>query len=87
VTAAVAGDAGGNADELAADGRAAGFRVGGPASVPAARVRLWQMAAQARGARRRGWTVRSLPGAHLHQTVDPAGVARLLLELPGLPRP
>ena len=37
--------------------------------------------AQAREAQRRGWAVRSLPGAHLHQTVDPAGVARVLLEL------
>jgi hypothetical protein len=43
--------------------------------------------AQARDAQQRGWTVRSLPGAHLHQTVDPGGVARLLLELAGLPRP
>jgi hypothetical protein len=38
---------------------------------------------QADEARRRGWTVRSLPGAHLHQIVDPAGVARILLEIAG----
>jgi len=43
--------------------------------------------AEARKARRRGWSVRSLPGAHLHQTVDPGGVARLLTELADLPRP
>ncbi|MGZ4633622.1 hypothetical protein [Oryzihumus sp.] len=32
-------------------------------------------------ARERGWRVAHLPGAHLHQIVDPAGTARLLLEL------
>ncbi|MFF7145512.1 alpha/beta hydrolase [Streptomyces nodosus] len=32
-------------------------------------------------ARTRGWPVAHLPGAHLHQTVDPAGTARHLLEL------
>jgi hypothetical protein len=37
--------------------------------------------AQAREARQRGWGVRSLPGAHLHQVVDPGGVARSLLGL------
>jgi hypothetical protein len=37
--------------------------------------------AEARQARERGWAVRRLPGAHLHQTVDPGGVARVLLEL------
>ncbi|WP_420035698.1 alpha/beta hydrolase [Streptomyces sp. cg28] len=29
----------------------------------------------------RGWTVARLPGEHLHQLVDPAGVARALTEL------
>ncbi|MEU6273049.1 alpha/beta hydrolase [Streptomyces populi] len=32
-------------------------------------------------ARERGWRVAHLPGAHLHQTVDPAGTARHLVEL------
>jgi hypothetical protein len=32
-------------------------------------------------ARERGWRVAHLPGAHLHQIVDPAGTARLLVEL------
>jgi hypothetical protein len=32
-------------------------------------------------ARERGWRVRHLPGAHLHQIVDPAGTARSLIEL------
>ncbi|MFJ9552435.1 alpha/beta hydrolase [Nocardiopsis sp. NPDC101807] len=32
-------------------------------------------------ARRRGWRVARLPGAHLHQLVDPAGTARHLVEL------
>ncbi|WP_199550879.1 alpha/beta hydrolase [Streptomyces sp. N35] len=32
-------------------------------------------------ARTRGWTVAHLPGAHLHQTVDPAGTARHLVAL------
>ncbi|MGC0345301.1 hypothetical protein [Streptomyces sp. SAI-218] len=32
-------------------------------------------------ARRRGWRVAHLPGAHLHQTVDPAGTVRHLVEL------
>ncbi|MCX4728580.1 alpha/beta hydrolase [Streptomyces sp. NBC_01020] len=32
-------------------------------------------------ARERGWRVAHLPGAHLHQTIDPAGTARLLAEL------
>jgi hypothetical protein len=36
---------------------------------------------QAAEARRRGWAVRSLPGEHLHQVVDPAATARTLLEL------
>ncbi|MGY6022004.1 alpha/beta hydrolase [Streptomyces spinosirectus] len=34
-------------------------------------------------ARERGWRVAHLPGAHLHQIVDPAGTARLLVELAG----
>ncbi len=34
-------------------------------------------------ARRRGWTVHSLPGEHLHQIVDPAGVAAALTGLAG----
>jgi len=34
-------------------------------------------------ARRRGWTVRSLPGEHLHQIVDPAGVAAALTGIAG----
>jgi hypothetical protein len=37
--------------------------------------------AQAREARRRGFHVRCLPGEHLHQVVDPGGVARALLGL------
>ncbi|MEU9588932.1 alpha/beta hydrolase [Streptomyces sp. NPDC048193] len=32
-------------------------------------------------ARERGWRVAHLPGAHLHQIVDPAGMARHLVEL------
>lgn len=32
-------------------------------------------------ARERGWRVAQLPGAHLHQIVDPAGTARHLVEL------
>lgn len=32
-------------------------------------------------ARERGWRVAHLPGAHLHQLVDPAGTARHLVEL------
>ncbi|MFI6575989.1 alpha/beta hydrolase [Nocardiopsis sp. NPDC050513] len=32
-------------------------------------------------ARARGWRVAHLPGAHLHQIIDPAGTARLLVEL------
>jgi hypothetical protein len=35
-------------------------------------------------ARRRGWAVRELPGEHLHQVVDPAGVAAALCDLAGL---
>ena len=37
--------------------------------------------AQAREARQRGFQVRSLPGDHLHQVVDPVGVACSLLGL------
>jgi pimeloyl-ACP methyl ester carboxylesterase len=37
-----------------------------------------EMAAEAHG---RGWIVRQLPGRHLHQLVDPDGVARLLLAI------
>ncbi len=37
--------------------------------------------AQAAEARRRGWPVRTVPGEHLHQVVDPAGVTSALLEL------
>ena len=36
---------------------------------------------QAQRARQRGWPVRSVPGEHLHQVVDPHGVARALLDL------
>ncbi len=36
---------------------------------------------QAAEARRRGWPVRSVPGEHLHQIVDPGGVTSALLEL------
>ena len=43
--------------------------------------------AQARQARQRGWAVRSLPGADLHQIVDPDGVARSLLDLAGPAQP
>jgi hypothetical protein len=32
-------------------------------------------------ARRRGWIVEQLSGAHLHQLVDPDGVARLLVAM------
>jgi len=32
---------------------------------------------------RRGWNVRALPGEHLHQIVDPAGVAEALCNLAG----
>jgi hypothetical protein len=35
-------------------------------------------------ARRRGWAVRALPGEHLHQVVDPAGVAAALCDLAGV---
>lgn len=41
---------------------------------------------QANQARQRGWTVRSAPGEHLHQIVDPDGVAEILLELAGCSR-
>ncbi|MCX5498349.1 alpha/beta hydrolase [Streptomyces sp. NBC_00053] len=34
-------------------------------------------------AHERGWRVAHLPGAHLHQIVDPAGTARHLVELAG----
>jgi pimeloyl-ACP methyl ester carboxylesterase len=37
-----------------------------------------ELAAEARG---RGWIVERLPGAHLHQLVDPDGVARLLVAM------
>lgn len=36
---------------------------------------------EARAARERGWPVAELPGRHLHQLVDPEGVARLLRSL------
>jgi hypothetical protein len=36
---------------------------------------------QAAEADRRGWPVRTTPGEHLHQVVDPAAVTRALLEL------
>ncbi len=36
---------------------------------------------QAAGARLRGWPVRTVAGEHLHQVVDPAGVAQALLGL------
>ncbi|MEV6115204.1 alpha/beta hydrolase [Streptomyces sp. NPDC052109] len=39
--------------------------------------------APAAEARARGWRVGHLPGAHLHQIVDPAGTARCLVELTG----
>lgn len=32
-------------------------------------------------AHERGWRVAHLPGAHLHQIIDPAGTARHLVEL------
>jgi hypothetical protein len=35
----------------------------------------------AEAARSRGWPVHHLPGRHLHQVVDPAGVARLLADV------
>lgn len=37
--------------------------------------------AEAAEARERGWRVEHLPGDHLHQLVDPAGTARLLIDL------
>jgi pimeloyl-ACP methyl ester carboxylesterase len=37
-----------------------------------------EMATEARG---RGWIVKQLPGEHLHQLVDPGGVARSLLAI------
>ena len=46
-----------------------------------------ELASEARG---RGWIVEQLPGAHLHQLVDPDGVARSLLaiaEQMGVTRP
>jgi hypothetical protein len=36
---------------------------------------------QAELARTRGWPVETVPGEHLHQVVDPAGVARALIAL------
>ncbi len=36
---------------------------------------------QARQARQRGWPVQSVPGEHLHEIVDPDGVAHALLDL------
>ena len=36
---------------------------------------------QAALARERGWPVRSVPGEHLHQVVEPGQVTRALLEL------
>ncbi|WP_430785615.1 alpha/beta hydrolase [Actinoplanes sp. G11-F43] len=38
-------------------------------------------AAEAAGARARGWRVDHLPGLHLHQLVDPAGVAARIEEM------
>jgi hypothetical protein len=38
---------------------------------------------QAAESRRRGWPVRSAPGEHLHQVVDPDAVTLALLELAG----
>src|SRR5215211_7890677 len=46
-----------------------------------------ELASEARG---RGWIVEQLPGRHLHQLVDPDGVARSLLAIAdrmGSPRP
>lgn len=43
--------------------------------------------AQAREAQQRGWAVRSLTGTHLHQIIDPDGVAQSLLELAGPAQP
>jgi hypothetical protein len=40
--------------------------------------------AEARQAAQRGWPVRTLPGEHLHQLVDPAGVAAVLREFAAL---
>jgi hypothetical protein len=36
-------------------------------------------------ARRRGWAVRTAPGEHLHQIVDPEGVSQAIRELAGPP--
>jgi hypothetical protein len=41
---------------------------------------------QATLARKRGWPVRRVPGEHLHQIVDPDGVAQALLALASLGR-
>lgn len=40
--------------------------------------------AEAQGAAERGWPVRTLPGEHLHQLVDPAGVAAVVQEFAAL---
>ena len=45
VAAAVAGGAGGDGDQVAADGRGPGFRERQAGQAPAARTRLWAMAA------------------------------------------
>jgi hypothetical protein len=37
-------------------------------------------------ARQRGWPVRTVPGEHLHQIVDPETVSRAITELAGCPR-
>jgi hypothetical protein len=47
---AAPGDAGGDGDQLATDGRVMGSGVEAPARQPTARVRLWQMAARVRHA-------------------------------------
>lgn len=38
-------------------------------------------------ARSLGWPVRTVPGEHLHQVVEPDAIARALLDLAGQPRP
>lgn len=44
-------------------------------------------AAEAQEARRRGWTVRALPGGYLHQIVDPAAVAAVVSDLAAIAEP
>jgi hypothetical protein len=51
-----------------------------PCCLPAVRPTYDELASEAR---RRGWIVEQLPGGHLHQLVDPDGVARSLVAIAG----